>query len=72
MSEYAIGRSQPFGRAVERLLIAFVCPDPRLMAAYQVTPWESAVDVGTRQPPAANSSGDSIMDRRQAVAGVVA
>lgn len=58
------------GPALERLLVGLLCLDPRLMAAYQVTLTEAAVDRGHRQPPAAEDAGDSITDRRQAAAGV--
>ena len=60
------------GQALERLLIAFVCLDPRLMAAYQMTLSEAAVDHSNRQPAATDDAGASIRDRRQAAAGVVA
>jgi len=65
------GGRRRLGPALERLLIAFVCLDPRLMAAYQVTLSEAAVDRGNRQPTAA-ADGDSIGDRRQATVGVLA
>lgn len=70
--EISGGGRRWLGRALERLLIAFVCLDPRLMAAYQATISEVAADEGNRQLPAAHDVGDSITDRRQAAAGGVA
>jgi hypothetical protein len=66
------GGRRRLGPALERLLIAFVWLDPRLMTAYQLTLLEAAVDRGNRQPTAAADCGDSIGDRRQATAGVLA
>jgi hypothetical protein len=60
------------GQALERLLIAFVCLDPRLTAAYQATISEVAADEGNHQSPAADDVSGRITDRRQAAAGVVA
>jgi hypothetical protein len=66
------GGRRVLGWALERLLIAFVCLDPRLMAAYQVTLSEAADDRGDRQPAVAADGGDSIGDRGRAAAGVLA
>lgn len=64
--------SARLGQQLGRLLIGLVCLDPRLMAAYQMTLSEAAVDRDNRQPAAAHDAGDSITDPRQAAAGVVA
>lgn len=73
MGKDVIGRDhRRLGQALERLLIAFVCLDPRLMAAYPVTRSEVADDRGNRQPAVAADGGDSIGDRRRVVAGVLA
>ena len=66
------GGRRRHGQALERLLIAFVCLDPRLMAAYQVTLSETANDCGNRQTAVAADGGDSIGDRRRAAVGVLA
>lgn len=71
MSKDVSGRDRRgLGQALERLLIAFVCLDPRLMVACQVTLSEAADDRGNRQPTAVADAGDSIRDHRQVAAGV--
>ncbi len=72
MSDRPTTRRRRLGQAVERLLIAFVCLDPRLMAAYQATISEVAADEGNHQRAAACDAGESIVDPRYAAAGVVA
>ena len=62
--------SATLGQHLERLLVALVWLDPRLVAAYQVTISETPVS-GNRRPPAVGDPRDSITDPRPAP-GVVA
>lgn len=61
-----------FWRACDRLLIALVCLEPRLMAAYQGTLGEIAADGRAHERPAALDIDVSISDARDAAAGAVA
>lgn len=73
MGKDVIGRGRRrLGQALERLLIAFIWLDPRLMAAYPVTRSEATDDRGNRQPAVAADGGDSIGDGRRVAAGVLA
>lgn len=73
MSEHTNTRRGRLGRALERLLIAFVCLEPRLMAAYQIALAEVAGHEGDQERrPAADDGNGSITNRRHAAAGVAA
>ena len=66
------GERRRRGQALERLLIAFVCLDPRLMAAYQATISEVAADEGNHRQAAAYDADDSIVAPWHSAASVVA
>lgn len=72
MSENMTTRRRRLGQALERLLIAFDCLDPRPTAAYQATISEVRAEQASHQRPAAHDRRDSIVDPRHAAAGVVA
>ncbi len=72
MSENMTTRRRRLGQALAQLLIAFVCLDPRLTAAYQATISEVRVEQASHQRPAAHDNRDSIVDRLRVAAGVVA
>ena len=63
--------SARLGQHMERLLVALVWLDPRLVAAYQVTISETPVS-GNRRPPGVSDARASITDRRLPAPGVVA
>ena len=65
-------RASAVGQRFEWLLIGMVCLEPRLMGAYLANLSEIANDRDLRPPPAVDELRDSIMDPRQAAAGVVA
>ncbi len=72
MNEHTDSRQGRFGRALERLLIAFVCLEPRLTAAYEISLAEAAgLERDRGQRPAAED-GDSIPNRRHAPAAAPA
>lgn len=71
MNEHTNSRRGRFGRAVERLLIAFVCLEPRLSAAYQISLAEAAgLERDPELRPAAHYRAGSITNPRHAAAGV--
>lgn len=73
MSEQTNTRRGRFGRAFERLLIAFVCLEPRLMAAYQISLAEVAGHEGDQERrPAPDDADGSITNPRHAAVGITA
>ena len=63
--------SARLGQHMERLLVALVWLDPRLVAAYQMTISQSPV-ADNRRPPAVGDARDSITDPRLAAPSIVA
>ena len=62
--------SARLGQHMERLLVALVWLDPRLVAAYQVTISETRV-AGNHRPPGVGDARAPITDPRPAAPGVV-